>query len=68
MKTLLAYCLLLLSAGAFAADGSNDILVTTLASAKVGDVVTVQGTVRTDKDFGSGYSYQVVIEEATVKP
>jgi hypothetical protein len=51
-----------------AADGSNDILVTTQASTKVGDVVTVQGTVRTDKDFGSGYSYQVLIEEATIKP
>jgi hypothetical protein len=50
-----------------AADGSNDILVTTLAQAKVGEVVTVQGTVRTDKDFGSGYSYQVLIEEATLK-
>jgi hypothetical protein len=51
-----------------AADGSNDILVTTLESTKVGDVVTVQGTVRTDKDFGSGYAYQVLIEEATIKP
>jgi DNA/RNA endonuclease YhcR with UshA esterase domain len=51
-----------------AADGSNDILVTTMASAKVGDIVTVQGIVRADKDFGSGYSYQVLIEEATLKP
>lgn len=51
-----------------AADGSNDILVTTMASAKVGDVVTVQGIVRADKDFGAGYSYQVLIEEATLKP
>jgi hypothetical protein len=51
-----------------AAEGSNDILVTTMASAKVGDVVTVQGIVRADKDFGAGYSYQVLIEEATLKP
>lgn len=51
-----------------AADGSNDILVTTQAATKVGDIVTVSGTVRTDQDFGSGYSYQVLIEEATLKP
>ena len=48
-------------------DGTNDILVTTMASAKVGDVVTVTGTVRTDKDFGSGYAYKVLIEEASLK-
>jgi hypothetical protein len=51
-----------------AADGSNDVLVTTQDVAKVGDVVTVRGMVRTEKDFGSGYSYAVLIEDATVKP
>lgn len=50
-----------------AADGSNDILVTTAGSAKVGEVVTVQGVVHTDKDFGAGYSYKVLIEEATIQ-
>lgn len=50
-----------------AADGSNDILVTTSATAKVGDVVTVKGIVATDKDFGAGYSYKVLIEKATVQ-
>lgn len=47
-----------------AAANSNDILVTTAAPAEVGEVVTVQGTVRTDKDFGAGYSYKVLIEDA----
>jgi hypothetical protein len=51
-----------------AADGSNDILVTTDASAKLGDVVTVSGVVHTNKDFGSGYSYKILIEDATLKP
>ena len=51
-----------------AADGSNDILVTSNDVARVGDVVTVKGTVRTDKDFGAGYAYKVLIEEATVQP
>lgn len=50
-----------------AGDGTNDILVTTLASTKPGDVVTVSGTVRTDKDFGAGYAYKVLIEEASLK-
>ncbi len=50
-----------------AADGTNDILVTTASGAKVGDIVTVKGTVRTDKDFGSGYAYKVLIVEATLQ-
>jgi hypothetical protein len=41
--------------------------VTTLDQANVGDVVLVKGVVRTDKDFGSGYSYKVLIEEATLQ-
>lgn len=49
------------------ADGSNDILVTTSQTAKVSDVVTVKGIVRTDKDFGAGYVYKVLIEEATLQ-
>lgn len=49
-------------------DGSNDILVTTSQVAKVGDVVGVQGVVRTNKDFGAGYVYAVLIEDAKLKP
>jgi hypothetical protein len=51
-----------------ATDSSNDVLVTTDASAKIGDVVTVSGVVHTNKDFGAGYSYKVLIEDATLKP
>jgi hypothetical protein len=50
-----------------ATDNSNDILVTTANDAKVGDVVLAEGTVRTDKDFGSGYAYKVMIEDAKLK-
>ena len=50
------------------ADGSNDILVTTTQLAKVSDVVSVQGVVRTNKDFGAGYVYAVLIEDAKLKP
>jgi hypothetical protein len=51
-----------------ATDNTNDVLVTTTTQAKLGDIVTVTGVVRTDKDFGSGYSYKVLIEEATLQP
>lgn len=51
-----------------AADGTNDLLVTTANQAKTGDIVTVKGIVRTDKDFGSGYAYKVIVEDATLQP
>lgn len=51
-----------------AASGSNDILATSTSATKVGDVLTIAGTVRTDKDFGAGYVYKVLIEDATFKP
>ncbi len=50
------------------ADGSNDILVTSTQQSKVGDVVIAQGTVHTDKDFGAGYAYKVLIEDAKLNP
>jgi len=52
-----------------AASQTNDILVTSSATAKLGDVITVSGVVRTDKDFTAGYSYKVMVEDAVlVKP
>lgn len=47
-------------------DGSNDVLVVTGSTASIGDVVLVSGTVRTNRDFGSGYTYKVLIEDAKV--
>ena len=47
-----------------AADGTNDVVVTTLDETKIGDVVLVKGVVATDRDLGSGYTYKVLIEEA----
>jgi hypothetical protein len=32
----------------------------------VGDVVVVKGTVRLDKDFGAGYAYPVIVEDAKI--
>jgi hypothetical protein len=50
-----------------AADDSQDVLATSTEVVKVGDVVLVKGTVRLDKDFGSGYAYKVLIEDATLQ-
>jgi len=49
-----------------AADKTNDLTVTTGASARVGDVVTVSGVLAVNKDFGSGYLYDAILEKATL--
>ncbi|MEW5843936.1 MAG: hypothetical protein AB1775_11810 [Bacteroidota bacterium] len=41
-----------------------DLTVTTNETLNVGDVVTLQGTVAVNKDFGYGYSYKVLLEDA----
>ena len=46
--------------------GTNDILVTSHDTAKAGDIVTVKGTLNKDKDFGSGYKYAVIVEDASI--
>lgn len=46
--------------------GDDDITVTTLDTVAVGDVVVAKGTVHLDKDFGAGYRYPVIIEDAKV--
>jgi hypothetical protein len=48
------------------AAGTNDLTVTTADPSAVGEVVLVKGTVSTNKDFGSGYAYGVLIEDASV--
>jgi hypothetical protein len=45
---------------------NNDLVVTTDATAKVGDIVLIRGKVAADKDFGHGYKYAVIIENAHV--
>lgn len=48
---------------------TNDLTITTSQDVPaVGKTVTVTGTLRKDKDFGSGYFYSVIVEEATIKP
>ncbi|MEK7705829.1 MAG: nucleotide-binding protein [Myxococcota bacterium] len=47
-----------------AAKRTNDLTVTSADNAAVGDVVLVHGTVQIDRDFGAGYSYPVIVEDA----
>jgi hypothetical protein len=51
-----------------AGKGTNNLVVTSQDDPKVGDVVTARGTLYKDKDFGAGYLYKVIVEEATVRP
>ncbi|HET8760986.1 MAG TPA: hypothetical protein VFN94_07945 [Nitrospiria bacterium] len=48
--------------------GANDLTVTTQDIVQVGDQVTVTGVVTVNRDFGAGYSYPLIVEEATVTP
>jgi len=47
-------------------NGFNDIAITTLAKVKVDEIVTLKGTVVLNKDLGSGYKYEVLIENAVL--
>lgn len=49
------------------AGGDGDLTVTTQGTASVGDVIVVRGVVHLDKDFGSGYAYPVLLEDATIE-
>jgi len=44
--------------------GNYDLTVTTNDVVKVGDVVTFEGTIVLKKDFGAGYFYEVIMEDA----
>jgi len=49
-----------------AANQNNDLTVTTATPAKLGDTVLVTGNVSTNKDFGAGYKYSVILDNAKV--
>jgi len=47
-------------------DGDFDLTVTTTDKAEVGDEVLFTGTITLEKDFGAGYYYDVIMEDAEV--
>ena len=48
------------------AAGTNDLTVTTAATVAVGDNVLVRGVLAADRDFGAGYLYDLIVEDAEV--
>lgn len=50
-----------------AATGTNDLTVTTHATTAVGETVVVTGTVVLDKDFGAGYRFPLLLEDAAIE-
>jgi hypothetical protein len=47
------------------ADGDHfDLTITTLEKVAVGEVATFEGTIALDKDFGYGYAYELIMEDA----
>lgn len=44
----------------------NLVCTSSTDTADVGDVVTITGTLNKDRDFGSGYKYAVIIEDAKI--
>ena len=47
--------------------GSHDLTITTDEEVNVGDVVTFEGKITLNKDFGSGYSYEIIMEQAKLQ-
>lgn len=49
------------------AAGNKDLVVTTMAEPEKDSVVVVEGTLRADRDFGAGYRYDIIVEDAEIK-
>jgi hypothetical protein len=49
-----------------AAKMTNDVTITTMDETAKGKTITVRGVVKTSKDFGAGYKYAVIIEDAKI--
>ena len=47
--------------------GTHNLVSTTQDMSAVGDIVTITGTFAKDKDFGAGYLYKAIIEDAKVQ-
>jgi hypothetical protein len=46
--------------------GTNNLVVTSGQTAKVGQKVTITGTVVLDTDFGMGYKYPILVEKSSI--
>jgi hypothetical protein len=48
-------------------DGAYDLMITSQENLSVGDVVVFEGIIALDKDFGAGYFFKVIMEDAVLK-
>lgn len=54
--------------GTKSSSGADDLTITSSDAAEVGTKVLVRGKVAVNKDFGFGYRYDVLVEDATITP
>jgi hypothetical protein len=47
--------------------GTHNLVVTSQDLSAVGDIVTITGTFAKDRDFGAGYLYKAIVEDAKVQ-
>ncbi len=47
-------------------ENTHDLVITTSETVKKGAIITIEGTISANKDFGSGYKYDVIMEGAKV--
>jgi len=47
--------------------GKSDLTFTMLTEVKVGDIVTLEGIVALDKEYGAGYVYPLIVENSILK-
>jgi hypothetical protein len=47
-------------------NNTHDLVITTSQEVTLQQVVTLEGTVAAAKDFGAGYAYEVLLEQATI--
>jgi hypothetical protein len=47
-------------------NGEFDLTITSDLNVAIGDIITFEGKVSLDKDFGFGYFYKVIIEDAVI--
>ena len=47
-------------------NGNFDLTVTTQETVNIDELVTFEGTIALDKDFGAGYFYPIIMEEAVI--
>ncbi|TKB23777.1 DNA-binding protein [Desulfopila sp. IMCC35006] len=45
---------------------SHDLVVTSSETVEVGSIVTIEGVLAANKDFGAGYKYAAIVEDAAI--